>query len=101
MLQLSLCLTVMTLPSLQDRCVLQAPLRLILLARAAATAAATAAAVSLLLLPHLALAHGHAGAVPEALRHLSLLVIVVPAGAQRGTQLVLVLSQALDDDCGH
>ena len=44
---------------------------------------------------HLALPHGYAGAVPEALLGLHLLVIIVPAGAQRRSQLILVLCQAL------
>ena len=50
---------------------------------------------------HLALAHGHAGAVPVALLRLGRLVVVVAAGAQRRAQLVLVLRQALDHDSGH
>ena len=44
---------------------------------------------------HLALPHGYAGAVPEALLGLHLLVVIVPAGAQRRSQLILVLCQAL------
>ena len=50
---------------------------------------------------HLALAHGHAWAVPEALRCLGLLVIIMPAGAQGGAELVLVLRETLDDHCRH
>ena len=48
----------------------------------------------------LALAHGDARAVPEALRRLGGLVVVVAAGAQGGPELVLVLCEALDDDGG-
>lgn len=52
-------------------------------------------AVALLPLPH-----RDARAVPEALRRLGPLVVVVPAGAERGPELVLVLGEALDDDGG-
>ena len=44
----------------------------------------------------LALPHGHARAVPEPASDLGLLVVVVPARAQRRPQRVLVLSEALD-----
>ena len=44
---------------------------------------------------HLALAHGHAGAVPEALLDLRLLVVVVSAGTQWRAQLIFVRCQAL------
>lgn len=53
------------------------------------------------LFTHLALAHGHAWAVPEALCSLGLLVIVMPAGAQRRAQSILVLSKARNDHCCH
>lgn len=48
----------------------------------------------------LALPHRHAGAVPEPLRGLGGLVVVVAAGAQGGAELVLVLGEALDYDGG-
>lgn len=48
----------------------------------------------------LPLAHRDAGAVPKALSRLGLLVVVVPARAQRGAELVLVLGEALDHDGG-
>ena len=50
---------------------------------------------------HLALAHGDARAVPEALLRLRLFVVIVAAGAQRRAQLVLVLCKPLDDHCRH
>ncbi len=46
---------------------------------------------------HLALSHGYAGAVPEALLGLHLLVVIVPAGAQGSAQLILVLCQSLHE----
>lgn len=48
------------------------------------------------LAPYLALAHGHAGAVPEALLRLGCLVVIMAAGAERCAELVLVLRKALD-----
>ena len=50
---------------------------------------------------YLALAHGHARAVPEALLCLGLFIVIVPAWAEWGAQVVLVLCQALDDDSCH
>lgn len=44
---------------------------------------------------HLALSHWYTWAVPESLLGLHLLVVVMPAGAQWCTQLVLVLCQSL------
>ena len=49
----------------------------------------------------LALPHGNTRAVPEPARDLSLLVVVVPARAQRRAQRVLVLGQALDHNRRH
>mmetsp|Transcript_11088 Transcript_11088/g.32969 ORF Transcript_11088/g.32969 Transcript_11088/m.32969 type:complete len:202 (+) Transcript_11088:1231-1836(+) len=49
----------------------------------------------------LSLPHGHTWAVPEALVRLRVLVVVVPAGTQRGSQRVLVLRETLDDDRGN
>lgn len=43
----------------------------------------------------LPLAHRHARAVPVPVRNLRLLVVVVPAGAQGGAKLVLVVREAL------
>lgn len=51
--------------------------------------------------PHLALSHGYARAVPVALLGLGGLIVIVPAGAQRRAEVVLVLSEALDDDGRH
>lgn len=42
------------------------------------------------------LPHGHTGAVPEAILRLRLLVLVVPARAERGAQRHLVLRQPLE-----
>ena len=46
---------------------------------------------------HVALAHGHAWAVPKALGHLGGLVVVVAAGAEGRAVFPLVLRQAFDD----
>jgi len=48
----------------------------------------------------LALAHRNAGAVPEGLRNLGLLVFVMAARAQRSAQIVLVTCQTLQDNSG-
>ena len=44
--------------------------------------------------------HGDARAVPEPLRGLGGLVVVMPAGAERCSELILVVSKPLDDDGG-
>ena len=44
--------------------------------------------------------HGDARAVPEPLRGLGGLVVVMPAGAERSSELILVVSKPLDDDGG-
>lgn len=44
---------------------------------------------------HLTLSHGNARAIPEALLGLHLLVVIMPAGAQGSSQLILVLCQSL------
>lgn len=48
----------------------------------------------------LALPHGDAGTVPEALFSFRGFIIIVPAGAQGGAEFVFVLGQPLDDDGG-
>ena len=49
----------------------------------------------------LPLAHGDAGAVPEALCHLHWLVVVMAAGAQGCAELVLVLREPLKKHKGE
>jgi len=48
----------------------------------------------------LSLSHRHARTIPESLRHLRLLIVVVSARTQRRSELILVFRQPLNDNRG-